>query len=113
MKYITYSLYGLWAVVAILLKILAGASWWLATSFIWFPLLVVIVLLVGLQLSLDIGRIMQIRKAEKEEKEKSCENCLFNWGAKYANDDKCLGEKMDENHHRPKVCPYHKTRNQF
>ena len=60
MKAYNYIIYALWVILAIVAKIL-GASWWVALSPIWFPVGVIFVILLGLQISVDIGKILSGR----------------------------------------------------
>lgn len=106
MKNIAYIAYGLWAVLSILSKILLGASWWVATSFLWFPAACILVLTVGLNISVDIGKWLKIREAKKTPN--TCDNCLFGSTAKFSEDNKCLGEKLDETIKRPNICKYYR-----
>ena len=55
MKITTYILYGLWVVLSILAKILLHASWWVALSWLWLPLAVILIVSLGLTASVDIG----------------------------------------------------------
>jgi hypothetical protein len=106
MKTASYVIMGLWAVLAILAKILLGASWWVATSWIWLPLAIVAVLMFGLNLSVDIGKYLKIRAIKQNPD--TCDNCLFGMTAQYDKEGKCLGETLDESIKRPSVCKFHK-----
>lgn len=106
MKKVVYLVYALWAVLAVLSKIFLGTSWFVATSFIWLPLGVVFTIFLFLRFSVDLGNRMK-RKLEKKETP-TCENCLFGKVSQYDPDKRCLGEAMDENIHRPKVCKFHR-----
>ena len=72
MKAYNYIVYALWVILAIVAKIL-GASWWVALSPIWFPVGVIFVILLGLQISVDVGKILKRKKAKADPD--SCENC--------------------------------------
>ena len=74
MKAYNYIVYALWVILAIVAKIL-GASWWVALSPIWFPVGVIFVILLGLKISVDVGKILKRKKAKADPD--SCENCLF------------------------------------
>lgn len=106
LKIILYAMWGLWAVLAVLAKILLGASWWVATSWLWLPLAVIFVAMLFLNVSVDIGKALKIREENKLPKE--CDNCLFGIAAQYDKDGKCLGETLDETIKRPKVCRLYK-----
>ena len=106
MKTASYIIMALWAVLAILAKILLGASWWVATSWVWLPLAIVLVLIVGLNFSVDVGKYLKIRQVKNNPP--SCENCLFGMTAQYDEHGKCLGETLDESIKRPSVCKFHK-----
>lgn len=106
MKTTFYCIWVAWAVLAILSEILLHTGWWVATSWIWLPLAVVLTAVVSLNASVDLGRWLKA----KQEKEipKTCDNCLFGLTAQYDTDKRCLGETLDESIKRPKVCKYHK-----
>lgn len=106
MKTASYVLWVLWAVLAVLSKIFLGASWWVATSWVWLPLAITLVLFVGLNLSVDIGKWLKIRQIKATPN--TCENCLFGLTAQYDENGKCLGETLDESIKRPSVCKFHK-----
>jgi hypothetical protein len=105
MKTASYVIMGLWAVLAILAKILLGASWWVATSWIWLPLAIVAVLMFGLNLSVDIGKYLKIRAIKQNPD--TCDNCLFGMTAQYDKEGKCLGETLDESIKRPHLCKFY------
>lgn len=106
MKIIVYVLYTLWAILAIVAKIFLGASWWVATSWIWLPVAVLIILSLALTASVDLGTAFKKRAEEKTPK--TCENCLFGQTAKYGDDNKCLGESLEETIKRPTLCKFYK-----
>lgn len=105
MNKLPYILYGLWAVLAILSKILLGASWWVATSFLWIPAAVIFSVLLGLSASVEIGKWLKIRQVKADPN--SCDNCLFGHTAQYDKEGKCLGENVDESVHRPHLCKFY------
>lgn len=105
MKVASYIIMALWAVLAILAKILLGASWWVATSWIWLPLAIVLVLIVGLNFSVDVGKFLKIRQIKNTPN--TCENCLFGLTARYDENGKCLGETLDESIKRPHLCKFY------
>lgn len=109
MRIASYIIWGVWAVLAILAKIFLGVSWWVATSFLWFPLGVVVVLLVGLNLSVDIGKALKIRAAKADPD--TCENCIFGRTAKFDPQGKCMGESLDETIKRPHKCKFYQRTN--
>jgi len=105
MKVASYIIMALWAVLAILAKILLGASWWVATSWVWLPLAIVLVLIVGLNFSVDIGKYLKIRAIKQNPD--TCDNCLFGMTAQYDKEGKCLGETLDESIKRPHLCKFY------
>ena len=105
MKSYNYIIYALWVVLAIVAKIL-GASWWVALSPIWFPVGVIFVILLGLKLSVDIGKHLKRKQAKADPD--SCENCLFGKTASYNPDGNCMGESLDEGIRRPHLCKFYK-----
>ena len=106
MRIATYIIYGLWAILAILAKILLGASWWVGLSWLWLPLAVLFVIVAGINLSVDIGKWLKIRSIKKDPN--TCDNCLFGMTAKYDDEGKCLGEKLEETIKRPTLCKYYR-----
>jgi len=105
MKKICYALYGLWIVSAIVLKIL-GLSWWVATSWLWMPLAMVLTFLVGVNLAVGIGN--RLKRKEEDAIPDSCQTCLFGHTKEYAENGKCLGCTMDENHEFGTLCAAYK-----
>lgn len=106
MKKICYALYGLWIVSAIVLKILGLVSWWVATSWLWMPLAMVLTFLVGVNLAVGIGN--RLKRKEEDAIPDSCDVCLFGQTKEYADNNKCLGCTMDENHEFGTLCPAYK-----
>lgn len=106
MKVIGYILYASWMVSTIVLGVLGLVSWWVATSWLWFPLALVLVLFVGVMLVTDIGTRIK-RKADSKIPD-SCEACLFGQTAQYSENGKCLGCTMDENHKFGELCNCYK-----
>lgn len=106
MKITTYVIYGLWIVLAILASIFLHASWWVGLSWLWIPASVILVIVLGLNASVDIGKWLKIREIKKTPN--TCENCLFGKTSKFDSDDQCLGEKLDETIHRPTLCKYYR-----
>lgn len=106
MKQICYILYALWIVSAIVLKILGCVGWLVATSWLWFPLAMVLCFLTFVNLAVWIGQ----RAKEKEEAKipDTCENCLFGHTKEYAENSKCLGCTLDESHEFGTLCPQYK-----
>lgn len=109
MKITAYLTYGLWVILAVLSKILLGASWWVALSPLWLPLAIVVTLLLGLQVSVDIGRTLKMRQRKADPD--TCENCLFNKTAQFDKKEQCLGEHLDENIKRPHKCKFYQRHN--
>ena len=105
MKAYNYIVYALWVILAIVAKIL-GASWWVALSPIWFPVGVIFVILLGLKISVDVGKILKRKKAKADPD--SCENCLFGKTASYSEEGKCMGESLDEGIKRPRLCKFYR-----
>lgn len=106
MKKICYALYGLWIVSAIVLKILGLVSWWVATSWLWFPLAMVLTFLVGVNLAVGIGN--RLKRKEEEKIPDSCEVCLFGKTKEYAENGHCLGETLDPDHPYGTLCKCYK-----
>lgn len=104
MKKYTIFLYAIWVVLAIGAKIL-GAGWWVATSPLWFPAGVIITILLGLQVSVEIGRLLK-RRAAKTDPD-SCANCLFGKTAQFSESGQCMGENLDEGIKRPHLCKFY------
>ena len=104
MKAYNYILYALWVILAIVAKIL-GASWWVALSPIWFPVGVTVCIILGLTLSVDIGKFLKRKKAKADPE--TCENCLFGKTAEFTKKDKCMGESLDEGIKRPHLCKFY------
>lgn len=106
MKKICYALYALWMVSAIVLKIFGLVSWWVATSWLWIPLAMILVFIVGINFAVILGKRMQ----EKEESKipDSCATCLYGQAAKYADGGKCLGEALDEKCKQGTLCSNYK-----
>ena len=102
MKKIVYCIYGVWAIACIVLKIMGIISWWVALSPVWLPLALALVLLGGIFLFGDVAERLKIH-AERKEPD-SCANCLFGLTAKYSEDGKCLGEALNSDVVRGKVC---------
>ena len=98
-----YWVYGGIATVLIVLKIFGLVGWWVATSFIWFPIGVVLSISFLMALTADMGKWLKKRKESKIIP--SCENCLFNHTKEVLKDEECLGE---QNHAEKKdgKCPY-------
>lgn len=99
-------MYVVWMVSAIVLKIFGLVSWWVATSWLWFPLAMILCFIVFINLSVIIGQ--KIRIKEESKIPDSCETCLFGQTAKYAENGKCLGCTMDEEHEFGKLCKAYK-----
>lgn len=106
MKIWSYVLYGLWVITAIVLKIIGLVSWWVATSWIWFPFAMILCFFAGINISVIIGK--RIKEKENAKIPDSCEVCLFGQSMKYAENGKCLGVTLDENHEFGKLCPQYK-----
>lgn len=106
MKIIAYTLYALWALTSIVLKILGLVSWWVATSFLWIPLSIILTIIVGINVSVWIGSKLKAREESKIPD--GCEACLFGQTRIYADEQKCLGEVMDEKNTYGTLCPYYK-----
>ena len=106
MKQICYILYGLWVVLAVVLKILGLVSWGVATSWAWMPFAMLLTFLVGVNLVVAIGQ--RLKRKEESKIPDSCDVCLFAQTAKYAENGKCLGCTMDENHQFGTLCPAYK-----
>lgn len=106
MKKICYALYGLWIVSAIVLKILGLVSWWVATSWLLFPVAMVLTFLVGVNLAVGIGN--RLKRKEEDAIPDSCQTCLFGHTKEYAENGKCLGETLDPEHPYGTLCKFYK-----
>lgn len=106
MKIICYTMYALWAVAAIVLKILGLVSWWVATSFVWLPLGIVLSVLTFINFSVFVGR--KLKESEDAKIPDSCQTCLFGVTKEYAENGKCLGETLNEGHEYGKLCSCYK-----
>lgn len=106
MKKICYALYGLWIVSAIVLKIIGLVSWWVATSWLWFPLAMVLTFLVEVNLAVGIGN--RLKRKEEAKIPDSCEVCLFGKTKEYAENGHCLGETLDPEHPYGTLCKCYK-----
>lgn len=110
MRRITYVVWALWLIVGIGLKIIAGVSWWLALSALWFPLAVYLSVTGAMVVIADIGA----RKETKIHEPETCANCLFGQTCDIINSVKqegeeqahCIGERIG-NAERGKVCEYY------
>lgn len=98
MKKVIICLYVLWAVLAISSLFLWG-NWWVATSFLWIPLSVV----VSVAFYSVVGSMVISKREARAEanEEPSCKNCLFGVSADLINatrkegeQEQCLGEKV-------------------
>lgn len=90
MNKIVYALYGVWALTCILLKSFGIGSWWLATSFIWLPIAIILVVIMAVMITTDIAK----KQKDKNTPPPSCENCLFRKTMELSGDEQCLGEKL-------------------
>lgn len=106
MKQICYILYVLWMLSAVVLKILGLVSWWVATSWLWMPLAMVLTFLVGVNLAVGIGN--RLKRKEEAKIPDSCEVCLFGKTKEYAEGGKCLGETLNEECHYGTLCSCYK-----
>lgn len=105
MKKYIYILFALWVVVATALGIVFK-NYYLLTSWLWFPAVVLLTLAVAFEVFVDIGSLL--RKKQERSIKDGCDICLFNESAKYSEDNKCLGCVMDENHKFGEMCKYYK-----
>lgn len=102
MKKVIYSIYSAWVILAVLSKILLGASWWIALSWLWLPLGVIVTLAFAVALSVKIGNVLKAKEDAKIPD--TCENCLFGRTAEFTEDKKCLNETLGGT--RGKVCSH-------
>lgn len=105
MKKYIYILFALWVVVATALGIVFK-NYYLLTSWLWLPAIVLLTLAVTLEVFVDIGSLL--RKKQERSIKDGCDICLFAESAKYSEDNKCLGCVMDENHKYGEMCGYYK-----
>ena len=106
MKKLVYILFAIWVAAALALKLFVGASWWLATSWLWIPLGVALTIALAVFGSVDIGGFLKRREDAKIPS--TCENCLFNYTKKYDSNGKCLGDAMKAEHKEGEVCQYYR-----
>ena len=105
MKKYIYILFALWVVAATALGIVLK-NYYLLTSWLWLPAVVLLTLAVTFEVFVDIGSLL--RKKQERNIKDGCDICLFNESAKYSEDNKCLGCVMDENHKFGEMCKYYK-----
>ena len=105
MKKYIYISFALWVVAATALGIVFK-NYYLMTSWIWLPTIVLLTLAVTFEVFVDIGSLL--RKKQERNIKDGCDICLFNESAKYSEDNKCLGCVMDENHKFGEMCKYYK-----
>ena len=112
MRKAIYIVWAVWLIAGVVLKILGLISWWAATSSVWFPIGVVVCLLLFIFITSDIGASIKRKRAESEPKE--CGNCLFGVTCDHLNSTKgegeekvkCIGEKL-ANAKRGEICDYY------
>ena len=105
MKKYIYILFALWVVVTTALGIVFK-NYYLLTSWLWLPAIVLLTLAVTFEMFVDIGSLL--RKKQERSIKDGCDTCLFQESAKYSEDNKCLGCVMDENHKFGEMCKYYK-----
>ena len=105
MKKYIYIPFAIWVVAATALGIVFK-NYYLMTSWIWLPALVLLTLAVAFEAFIDIGSLLR-KKKERNIKD-GCDICLFKESAKFSEDNKCLGCVMDENHKFGEMCKYYK-----
>ena len=105
MKKYIYIPFALWVVAATALGIVFK-NYYLMTSWLWLPAVVLLTLAVTFEVFVDIGSLL--RKKQERNIKDGCDICLFNESAKYSEDNKCLGCVMDENHQFGEMCRYYK-----
>lgn len=99
MEKISYIAYAVWAIACIVLKIVGLVGWWVATSFLWFPLGAIVCVSCFLFLSIKLGSYFKAK--EKTKIPPSCENCIWNIGKKINEDKKCFGEREGFEYGKP------------
>ena len=105
MKKYIYIPFALWVVVATALGIVFK-NYYLMTSWIWLPALVLLTLAVAFEVFIDIGSLLR-KKKERNIKD-GCDICLFKESAKFSAENKCLGCTMDDNHKFGEMRKYYK-----
>ena len=105
MKKYIYIPFAVWVVAATALGIVFK-NYYLMTSWLWLPAVVLLTLAVAFEVFVDIGSLL--RKKQERSIKDGCDICLFNESAKYSEDNKCLGCVMDENHKFGEMCRYYK-----
>lgn len=106
MKNTFFISYALWVVGAITLKIVGWVSWWVATSWLWLPLAIIITLGTFIFGAAKIGDRLKARQEAKIPN--TCANCLFSETRKFDADGKCLGEKLSEGHTYGTICGHYR-----
>ena len=99
MKKTVYACWILWVIACIILKIM-GASWTIALSCVWFPLLFTVSMGAIIFAVSDIGS--WLKKRQELKIPATCENCLFKKACDIVNNHKqdgeekevCMGEKF-------------------
>lgn len=105
MRKISFIVYGLWIAAGLVLKIYGLVSWFVALSWLWFPLAMLVVVITFLNLSAVIGR--KIKEKEDAKIPDSCEVCLFGQSAGYAENGKCLGCTLNPEWEFGHVCEFY------
>lgn len=103
LKKLIYVLYALWVALAIVLKIVFGASWWVALSWLWLPLSILLSLSLIVYSFIGIGNRLRIKEANKIPD--ACDICLHKKTASLTGND-CLGVQMGEKPNS--LCGYYK-----
>lgn len=107
MKRLLIITYALWVIGAIVLKIYDLVGWWVATSWLWLPLAIVLTFVLGVFLVVALGD--WLKRREEAKIPASCENCLFGITSEYADEGRCLGEVLGEgNVKQGTLCQHYK-----
>lgn len=98
--------YALWVAASITLKILGFVGWWVALSWLWFPLAIIVTFGTFIFGAAKVGD--RLKEKQEAKMPKNCENCLFSETRKFDADGKCLGEKLVEGHTFGSVCEHYR-----
>lgn len=91
MNKVVYLFYAIWVIACIVLKILGLVDWWVATSCLWMPAGVMVVVATAIFAIADIGTALKAREERKIPN--TCENCVFQHAADSINMFRKEGEE--------------------
>lgn len=109
MKKVIFILFALWVILALGLKIAGLVSWWVALSWLWFPLGVAYVVSLAVFFSVNLGEYFK-RKQDLKIPD-ACENCLHHHTKEYSPDGVCLGQALNPDHKEGELCQFYRRHN--